>query len=57
MRVAMRQIVGVFSQLEKTRLVKKLRVALRMLLSVRFAARPSGSPDCRLRSRGERACC
>ena len=27
MRVAMRQIVGVFSQLEKTRLVKKLKVA------------------------------
>jgi len=27
MRVAMRQIVGVFSQLEKTRLVKKLRPA------------------------------
>src|SRR5215467_10326573 len=27
MRVAMRQIVGVFSQLEKTRLVKKLRAA------------------------------
>jgi hypothetical protein len=27
MRVAMRQIVGVFSQLEKTRLVKKLKAA------------------------------
>lgn len=27
MRVAMRQIVGVFSQLEKTRLVKKMKVA------------------------------
>jgi hypothetical protein len=27
MRVAMRQIAGVFSQLEKTRLVKKLRGA------------------------------
>src|SRR5215467_11266965 len=27
MRVAMRQLVGVFSQLEKTRLVKKLRAA------------------------------
>jgi DNA invertase Pin-like site-specific DNA recombinase len=37
MRVAMRQIVGVFSQLEKTRLVKKLRAA-------RERKRQSGDP-------------
>ena len=37
MRVAMRQIVGVFSQLEKTRLVKKLRAA-------RERKRRSGDP-------------
>jgi DNA invertase Pin-like site-specific DNA recombinase len=37
MRVAMRQIVGVFSQLEKTRLVKKLRDA-------REHKRQSGDP-------------
>src|SRR5262249_15932431 len=37
MRVAMRQIVGVFSQLEKTRLVKKLRAA-------RERKRKSGDP-------------
>jgi DNA invertase Pin-like site-specific DNA recombinase len=37
MRVAMRQIAGVFSQLEKTRLVKKLRAA-------RERKRQSGDP-------------